>query len=171
MEHVKKPTPKKQPPSISVRFRNSAVRKMLRQVSELEGISQRELIEEAVSTDLTLRGARLASDLELAASRLRALSASAYRKVVDRSIEEFAEAEGLPEPIRARATHSAPEFALVGGIDSSLAKALAAFESDLKSQVSEGEDDPVSEAASPLDSSIDLQSAHSLGRSTSSPRV
>ncbi len=114
-------------PSTSVRFRDPAIRQMLREVSDAAGLSQRELIEEAVARDLLFRGARLVSDLEEAARRIRALRPHAYRQLMERSIVEFAEGESQGEPIRAQARHATPGVTMEEGLSPALAEALAIF--------------------------------------------
>ena len=118
-------------PSTSVRFRDPAIKQMLREVSEAAGLSQRELIEGAVARDLLFRGARLVSDLEAAARRIQALHPMAYKRLVERSLVEFAEGESQSEPIRARARHSAPGVMVEEGLRPELTEALAFFENGL----------------------------------------
>ncbi|MCV2488265.1 hypothetical protein OF117_02730 [Geodermatophilus sp. YIM 151500] len=71
-----------------------------------EGVSQNELIEHAIEGDMVMRGRLLAADLQAAASRLGQLSDEAYGDVVARSMRDFAEGEGRPEPLQSFALHS-----------------------------------------------------------------
>ncbi len=136
-EAVAKIASKVSQPSTSVRFRDPAVRQMLREVSDAAGLSQRELIEEAVARDLLFRGARIVSDLEAAAKRIRALRPSAYMRLMERSIVEFAEGEAEREPIRAEARHSAPGGVMEEGLRPDLDAVLTAFGSTLGSSEAE----------------------------------
>jgi len=75
----------------------------VREVSSRERISQNELIEQAVAHEVLLRGATLVADLESAAERISELTDAEYARVVERSLTDFAEGEGLSEPLQARA--------------------------------------------------------------------
>lgn len=97
-----------------LRFKDETLRELVREVAEIEHISQTDLIEEAVAHELVLRGARLATDLAEAAHRIGRLTDLQRGQIVDRSIDEFLEGESLPDPIRATALHSSPEPAETG---------------------------------------------------------
>lgn len=86
-----------------LRLRSQGLRELVREVAASEQISQNELIEQAVARELLLRGATLADDLERAARRIGELTDAEYAKVVDRSLTDFAEGEGLAEPLQAYA--------------------------------------------------------------------
>lgn len=86
-----------------LRLRSQGLRELVREVAASERISQNELIEQAVANELLLRGATLVDDLERAAQRIGDLTDAEYAKVVERSLSDFAEGEGLAEPLQAHA--------------------------------------------------------------------
>lgn len=86
-----------------LRLHSQGLRELVREVAASEHISQNELIEQAVAHELLLRGATLVDDLERAAQRIGDLTDAQYAKIVDRSLTDFAEGEGLAEPLRAYA--------------------------------------------------------------------
>ncbi len=88
-----------------LRFKDVRLRELVREVAALEEVSQTDLIEEAVAHELIFRGARLADDLAEAASRLNRLTESQRAELIDRSLDEFAQGEALPEPLQAKAVH------------------------------------------------------------------
>lgn len=90
-------------PVFPLRLRSERLRALLREVAEREHVSQNELIEQALEHEVVARGALLAEDLATSARRLSLLSAQQRSELIERSISEAGEAEGLPEPIRARA--------------------------------------------------------------------
>lgn len=85
-----------------LRFRHERVRELVRLVAEREGISQNELLEQAAEHEVVARGALLVEELEASTARLRTLTAKAYRSLVESSLDDFAKAEGLPDPLRPR---------------------------------------------------------------------
>ncbi len=87
----------------TLRLRSRGLRELVREVAASEQISQNELIEQAVAHEVLLRGATLVDDLERAAQRIGALTDAEYAKIVDRSLADFAEREGLAEPLQAYA--------------------------------------------------------------------
>jgi hypothetical protein len=87
----------------SLRLREPGLRELVREVANQEDISQNELIEQAVANEVLLRGATLVADLERAAARIAELTEAEYARVVDRSLTDFAEGEGQPEPLQAYA--------------------------------------------------------------------
>jgi predicted transcriptional regulator len=87
----------------SLRLREPGLRDLVREVAHHEDISQNELIEQAVANEVLLRGATLVADLERAAERLAELTDSEHARIVDDSLTDFAEGEGLPEPLQAYA--------------------------------------------------------------------
>lgn len=93
------------PAAFPLRFHNSRLRQLVRDVAESEGVSQNELIEQAVEHEVVLRGAMHADDLAAAAVRLAEMSESVRRNAIERSIEEFGAGEGLREPLQAVALH------------------------------------------------------------------
>ncbi len=89
-----------------LRFKDERLRELVREVAETEHVSQTDLIEEAVAHELIFRGARLAEDLAKAARRISRMTEAQRSELIDRSLDEFAEGEGLPEPFQARALHA-----------------------------------------------------------------
>ena len=89
-----------------LRFKDVRLRELVREVAALEEVSQTDLIEEAVAHELIFRGARLADDLAAAASRLNRLTESQRAELIDRSLDELAQGEALPEPLQAKAVHA-----------------------------------------------------------------
>jgi hypothetical protein len=89
-----------------LRFKDGRLRELVREVAENEHVSQTDLIEEAVAHELIFRGARLANDLAEAAGRISRLTELQRTELIDRSIDQFAAGESLPDPLQARAIHS-----------------------------------------------------------------
>jgi chromosomal replication initiation ATPase DnaA len=85
-----------------LRFTRDRVREAVRRIAEQEGISQNELLEQAAEHEVVARGALLADELEASAAHLRKTAVQAMRQVVEASLEEFADAEAYPEPLRPR---------------------------------------------------------------------
>jgi hypothetical protein len=65
------------------------------------GISQNELIEQAIEHEVVARGAMLSEDLRAAADRLAELTQEQFERIQARSLERFAAAEGQLEPLQA----------------------------------------------------------------------
>lgn len=86
--------------TFSLRLHSQGLRELVREVAASEKISQNELIEQAVANEVLLRGATLVDDLERAAERIAELSDAEYARIVDRSLTDFAEGEGLAEPLQ-----------------------------------------------------------------------
>jgi hypothetical protein len=112
-------------PTFPLRFTQERVRDLVRIVAEREGISQNELLEQAAEHEVIARGALLADELEATAAALRAVTVSAMAKDVEASITAFAEAEALPDPLRARRITRSAESSPAG---SSRIGAVAAFQ-------------------------------------------
>ena len=91
--------------AVPLRFKALRLRELVREVAALEEVSQTDLIEEAVAHELIFRGARLADDLSAAARRLKRLTEGQRAELIDRSLDEFAQGEALPEPLQAKAVH------------------------------------------------------------------
>jgi hypothetical protein len=89
--------------AFSLRLHSQGLRELVREVAASEQISQNELIEQAIAHEVLLRGATLVDDLERAAQRISDLTDAEYAKIVDRSLTDFAEGEGLDEPLQAYA--------------------------------------------------------------------
>lgn len=94
-------------PVFPLRLRNERLRELTREVAAHLGISQNELIEQAIEHEVVARGAVLAEDLDAAAQRLVQLTDVHYQQILDRSIERFAVGEGQPDPLQGRRIPSA----------------------------------------------------------------
>jgi hypothetical protein len=77
------------------------------------GISQNELIEQAVEHEVVARGAMLSDDLRAAADRLGELTQEQYERIQARGVESFIAGEGLSEPVQSRL---APRAAAVDSV-------------------------------------------------------
>ena len=66
------------------------------------GISQNELIEQAIEHEVVARGAMLSDDLRAAADRLAELTEEQYERIQARGVESFIAGEGLSEPLQSR---------------------------------------------------------------------
>jgi hypothetical protein len=66
------------------------------------GISQNELIEQAIEHEVVARGAMLSEDLRAAADRLAELTQEQYERIQARSLERFVAGESQLEPLQAR---------------------------------------------------------------------
>lgn len=84
-----------------LRFREQRLRALVREVAAREGISQNELVEQAVEHEVVARGAMLAADLAEAAERLQRATDAQLADLVARSIEAFAAGEQQHDPLRA----------------------------------------------------------------------
>jgi hypothetical protein len=88
-----------------LRLRDPRLRELVREVARHEGVSQNELIEQAIEDEMLVRGRLLDADLQAAARRLNQLSEEAYREMVGRSARQFAEGEARPDPLEAHPLH------------------------------------------------------------------
>lgn len=93
-------------PTFPLRFHDRRLRELVREVAERERVSQNDLIETAVENEVVARGAMLAEDLAAAAERLGQLTASQTERLIDRSVQEYAQGEGGTEPLRVHAMHT-----------------------------------------------------------------
>jgi predicted transcriptional regulator len=66
------------------------------------GISQNELIEQAIEHEVVARGGMLSEDLRAAADRLAELTQEEYERIQARGLERFVAGEGLSEPLHSR---------------------------------------------------------------------
>jgi hypothetical protein len=66
------------------------------------GISQNELIEQAIEHEVVARGAMLSEDLRAAADRLAELTQEQYERIQARGLERFVAGESQLEPLQAR---------------------------------------------------------------------
>jgi hypothetical protein len=85
-----------------LRLRDDRLRTLVRELAKRLGISQNELIEQAIEREVVVRGGLLSEDLRSAADRIAALSDEQYQRTMERSIEVFVAGEDNPEPLRAR---------------------------------------------------------------------
>ena len=87
-----------------LRWRNERLRALTAEVASRLGISQNELIEQAVEHEVVARGAMLSDDLRAAADRLAGLTQEQYERIQARGVESFIAGEGLSEPVQSRLT-------------------------------------------------------------------
>ena len=87
-----------------LRWRNERLRALTAEVASRLGISQNELIEQAIEHEVVARGAMLSDDLRAAADRLAELTQEQYERIQARGLEDYVAAEGLLEPVQARST-------------------------------------------------------------------
>ena len=87
-----------------LRWRNERLRALTAEVASRLGISQNELIEQAVEHEVVARGAMLSDDLRAAADRLGELTQEQYERIQARGVESFIAGEGLSEPVQSRLT-------------------------------------------------------------------
>ena len=87
-----------------LRWRNERLRTLTAEVASRLGISQNELIEQAIEHEVVARGAMLSEDLRAAADRLAELTQEQYERMQARGLESFVAGEGQLEPLQARAT-------------------------------------------------------------------
>jgi hypothetical protein len=87
-----------------LRWRNERLRALTAEVASRLGISQNELIEQAVEHEVVARGAMLSDDLRAAADRLVELTQEQYERIQARGVESFIAGEGLSEPVQSRLT-------------------------------------------------------------------
>ena len=85
-----------------LRWRNEKLRTLTAEVAARLGISQNELIEQAIEHEVVARGAMLSEDLRAAADRLAELTQEQYERIQVRGLENFVAGEGLLEPLQAR---------------------------------------------------------------------
>jgi len=87
-----------------LRWRNEKLRILTAEVAARLGISQNELIEQAIEHEVVARGAMLSDDLRAAADRLAELTDEQYERIQARSVDRFVAGEGQLEPLQARPT-------------------------------------------------------------------
>ena len=87
-----------------LRWRNERLRALTAEVASRLGISQNELIEQAIEHEVVARGAMLSDDLRAAADRLAELTQEQYERIHARGVESFIAGEGLSEPVQSRLT-------------------------------------------------------------------
>jgi hypothetical protein len=89
-----------------LRWRNEKLRALTAEVASRLGISQNELIEQAIEHEVVARGAMLSEDLRAAADRLAELTQEQYERIQARGLERFVAGEGELEPLQVRAALS-----------------------------------------------------------------
>jgi hypothetical protein len=87
-----------------LRWRNERLRALTAEVASRLGISQNELIEQAVEHEVVARGAMLSDELRAAADRLAELTQEQYERIQARGVDSFIAGEGLSEPVQSRLT-------------------------------------------------------------------
>jgi hypothetical protein len=85
-----------------LRWRNERLRTLTAEVASRLGISQNELIEQAIEHEVVARGAMLSEDLRAAADRLADLTREQYERVQARGVDSYLAGEGLLDPIQDR---------------------------------------------------------------------
>jgi hypothetical protein len=90
-----------------LRWRNERLRALTAEVASRLGISQNELIEQAIEHEVVARGAMLSEDLRAAADRLAELTQEQYELMQARGLESFVAGEGQLEPLQARSASPA----------------------------------------------------------------
>ena len=90
-----------------LRWRNEKLRILTAEVAARLGISQNELIEQAIEHEVVARGEMLSEDLRAAADRLAELTQEQYERIQARGLERFVAAEGLSEPLQTRSVQPA----------------------------------------------------------------
>jgi hypothetical protein len=90
-----------------LRWRNERLRALTAEVASRLGISQNELIEQAIEHEVVARGGMLSEDLRAAADRLAELTQEQYERIQARGLERFVAGEGLSEPLEIRSMQPA----------------------------------------------------------------
>ena len=90
-----------------LRWRNERLRTLTVEVASRLGISQNELIVQAIEHEVVVRGAMLSEDLRTAADRLSELTQAEYELMQARGLESFVVGEGQLEPLQTRPALSA----------------------------------------------------------------
>jgi hypothetical protein len=90
-----------------LRWRNERLRTLTAEVASRLGISQNELIEQAIEHEVVARGAMLSEDLRAAADRLAELTREQYERMQARGVEGYVAGEGLLDPIQDRSAATA----------------------------------------------------------------
>jgi hypothetical protein len=91
-----------------LRWRNEKLRTLTAEVASRLGISQNELIEQAIEHEVVARGAMLSDDLRAAADRLAELTQEQYERIQARGLESYVAGEGLFDPVQARVAQRTP---------------------------------------------------------------
>jgi hypothetical protein len=90
-----------------LRWRNERLRALTAELASRLGISQNELIVQAIEHEVVVRGAMLSEDLRAAADRLAELTQEQYEFMQARGLESFVAGEGQLEPLQTRPALSA----------------------------------------------------------------
>jgi len=90
-----------------LRWRNERLRTLTAEVASRLGISQNELIEQAIEHEVVARGAMLSDDLRAAADRLAELTQEQYERIQARAVESYVAGEGMFDPVQSRPAYRA----------------------------------------------------------------
>jgi hypothetical protein len=96
-----------------LRWRNERLRTLTAELASRLGISQNELIEQAIEHEVVARGAMLSDDLRAAADRLAELTREQYERMQARGVESYVAGEGLLDPIQDRPAATAVDSVAV----------------------------------------------------------
>jgi hypothetical protein len=91
-----------------LRWRNERLRTLTAEVASRLGISQNELIEQAIEHEVVARGGMLSDDLRAAADRLAQLTQEQHERIQARGFEHYITGEGQREPLQAQLIQPGP---------------------------------------------------------------
>ena len=91
-----------------LRWRNERLRTLTAEVASRLGISQNELIEQAIEHEVVARGGMLSDDLRAAADRLAELTQEQQERIQARGFEHYVTGEGQREPLQAQLIQAVP---------------------------------------------------------------
>ena len=91
-----------------LRWRNERLRALTAEVASRLGISQNELIVQAIEHEVVAKGGMLSEDLRAAADRLAELTQEQQERIQARGFERYLVGEGMVEPLQAQLIQPAP---------------------------------------------------------------
>jgi predicted transcriptional regulator len=91
-----------------LRWRNERLRTLTAEVASRLGISQNELIEQAIEHEVVARGGLLSDDLRAAADRLAELTQEQRERIQARGFEDYVTGEGQRELLQAQLIQPGP---------------------------------------------------------------
>lgn len=91
-----------------LRWRNERLRALTAEVASRLGISQNELIVQAIEHEVVAKGGMLSEDLRAAADRLAELTQEQQERIQTRGFEHYIAGEGLVEPLQAKLIQPVP---------------------------------------------------------------
>jgi hypothetical protein len=91
-----------------LRWRNERLRALTAEVASRLGISQNELIVQAIEHEVVAKGGMLSEDLRAAADRLAELTQEQQERIQARGFEHYVAGEGLVEPLQAELIQPVP---------------------------------------------------------------